>query len=290
MSNLKLSIHSDLHTEWYNQSFWYGERTTLIISEDTDYLILAGDIGNRETVDAYFSMLRKQYPYIKIIYVLGNHELYGGIKELVIKDYQEISKKHNIIMLENNIHVDEEKKVVFYGAILWSNFKLGKNKEKSMEWANDFVSDFKYIKKYDIVNGYATVRNIHPKDIEKDFEKCIRKIKNTFKNDKFKNYKKVVITHFLPSRKLIAPQHKNMITSSYWTSDIPKIVGLSDLWIYGHSHDNINHELIINDKKIPIICNQQGYVEDINKLIKTNQMNLELSNGYRFDYFYQYNF
>ena len=47
----------------------------------------------------------------------------------------------------------------------------------------------------------------------------------------------VVITHYLPSKALVAPCYRNSSLNPFFVADIPnKVIGRADLWFCGHSH------------------------------------------------------
>ena len=68
----------------------------------------------------------------------------------------------------------------------------------------------------------------------------------------------VVVTHHLPTRQVVAPQHKGSPINSAFTTELGDFIADSriDCWIYGHSHTNIDTQ--IGGTKI--VCNQLGYV------------------------------
>ena len=78
----------------------------------------------------------------------------------------------------------------------------------------------------------------------------------------------VVVTHHLPTLKVVAPHHKGSVLNSAFATELGELIADSriDAWIYGHSHTNIDTE--INGRKV--ICNQMGYVFD----------NEHISNGF----------
>ncbi len=71
-------------------------------------LIIVGDIDCcTENVDYFFSQLRMRRDGI-IIFVLGNHEIWAydmAVSDLdeIIKRYRVICKKHDVIMLQNEL-------------------------------------------------------------------------------------------------------------------------------------------------------------------------------------------
>lgn len=68
----------------------------------------------------------------------------------------------------------------------------------------------------------------------------------------------VVVTHHLPTFKVVVPQHKNSVQNSAFASEYGDWIAYSRInaWIYGHSHSNIDTEI----GSTRVICNQVGYV------------------------------
>jgi predicted phosphohydrolase len=67
----------------------------------------------------------------------------------------------------------------------------------------------------------------------------------------------VVVTHHLPTRQVVAPQHLDSLINSAFATELGDFIANSriNVWIYGHSHTNID-KTIGNTK---IISNQLGY-------------------------------
>ena len=68
----------------------------------------------------------------------------------------------------------------------------------------------------------------------------------------------VVITHHLPTLEVVASYHKGSVLNSAFATELSRLIADNriDVWIYGHSHTNIDAE--INGTKV--VCNQMGYV------------------------------
>ena len=68
----------------------------------------------------------------------------------------------------------------------------------------------------------------------------------------------VVVTHHLPTLKVVAPHHKGSVLNSAFATELGQLItdNRIDAWINGHSHPNIDAE--INETKV--VCNQMGYV------------------------------
>ena len=68
----------------------------------------------------------------------------------------------------------------------------------------------------------------------------------------------VVVTHHLPTRQVVAPQHLDSLINSAFATELGDLIANSriDVWIYGHSHTNIDATI----GKTKIVSNQMGYV------------------------------
>ena len=70
---------------------------------------------------------------------------------------------------------------------------------------------------------------------------------------------RVVISHFVPRLELVAKRHYTkavgLLHSAYWTTHLPELTARANLWIYGHTHDNIS--TYIGDTRF--VSNQRGY-------------------------------
>lgn len=240
-----LSIHSDLHLEHKN----IEEINNLNIqyelnANNAEYIILAGDISSLDNLEPFLNKISHHYKDKKIIYILGNHEYHKSFFEDVVIKYKNICNKFsNVFLLNNNFLSDDENKVVFIGSTMWSDFNLANEQDKSIEFSKDKIIDFFEIKSK-INNDF-----INPEFMINQFKESYNFIYETIYNEKFNDYKKIAITHFLPSDKVLHKiYHKS--DSAYWCSNVEELVNEVDLWIYGHSHKNINSG--------KIICNQRG--------------------------------
>lgn len=271
-----IGIHSDLHTEYLINELYDKNASINCMAipnnlKELDYLILAGDIGNLSSIILYLEHIFNINNDIQVIYILGNHEYDGGIFEYVENEYRQtlIQQFPNLIFLEKEYFIDNKNKMFFFGATLWSNYQLGKNKEESMLLANDMFLEIYSIQKHiqsnkkqkiHDFNSNETLKNMTAKQSASEFDKTIVKIKKALKQCEqtipdFHNYKKIMISHFLPLKETLHPRYNDFIYSAYWCSHIPKIVNLFDIWIYGHSHHNIN----LQYNNTLVISNQLGY-------------------------------
>ena len=96
-----------------------------------------------------------------------------------------------------------------------------------------------------------------PGHFNDEHEKCLAFIKKSVAESDAKNI--VVVTHHLPTMAVVAPHHKKSPLNTAFAVDLHDYIADSriDVWIYGHSHTNIDTE--INGTKV--VCNQLGYVQ-----------------------------
>ncbi|SUO97080.1 metallophosphoesterase [Suttonella ornithocola] len=244
---MKIAIHSDLHTEY---SFCLLEAL-----EQADLLLLAGDIGDNYSLPIFFKHLRSKAPSLPIIYILGNHDRWGYTLLEGINFHREIANRYQIRLLDNEAVIFQD--LLICGTTLWTNFMLAGTPEASMEWAKR-LPDFKDI-------FIEENKRLTPEIMVDLFNDSVAFLKRTLNYQSNHIRKKLVVSHFLPARELISPKHSKttseLVKSAYWTSDIPEIYQLADIWVYGHSHTNI----ITNVGNTQFISNQRGYSNQYNQ-------------------------
>jgi hypothetical protein len=120
--------------------------------------------------------------------------------------------------------------------------------------ANEFaiwqgMSDF-----YQIRYGEKPFMPGHYND---EHKKCLDFIKKSVEESDAKHI--VVVTHHLPTMAVVAPHHKRSPLNSAFANELDNFIADSriDVWIYGHSHTNIDTEIC----GTRIVCNQLGYVQ-----------------------------
>lgn len=93
-------------------------------------------------------------------------------------------------------------------------------------------------------------------DFNAEHAKCLAFIQKSVAESTAKHI--VVVTHHLPTLEVVAEQHRGSSLNSAFATELGNYIADSriDVWIYGHSHTNIQTE--INGTKI--LCNQMGYV------------------------------
>lgn len=234
---MKLHILSDLHNE-------ISPYSPHLRSYDADLIILAGDIG--ANVDGIL-WARKTWPDQAIIYIAGNHEFYRGIRLEILDGLRKTAKESNVIFLENDTVVFDG--VRFIGCTLWTDFELfgADTKQKNMLHAPYGLLDYKMIFETDKKTNFTPVKSLDLNAQSVFFLK--EELNKSFDGET------VVVTHHLPSIKSISAKYIDDPLSAGFASNLDHLLGKSELWIHGHTHDSFDYR----SKGTRVICNPRGY-------------------------------
>ena len=246
----KFRIMSDLHLE-----FEQGRKELYPIPYiGEDYLILAGDIQLiTKKKQRWFSRLLK---HRSVIYILGNHEFYGGdffeTRErarrftLHVNEYAARKGYPGIMIFLDNrtftasMVTDREHSVHVVGTTLWSNIHPSVTAAVQHD-INDYyriANDNKLLTVHDTVGTYqGNVEWLKGHIPRHGADKCL------------------VITHHAPSFMSVSPEfERDQLTSAY-ASDLTHLMKDVDVWVHGHMHDSFDYEI----DGCRIICNPKGY-------------------------------
>ncbi|MFB2967684.1 metallophosphoesterase [Aerosakkonema sp. BLCC-F183] len=237
---MKLHILSDLHIEF--ESF-----TPLV--NNADVIILAGDIHvGKKGVD----WAKHYFPYLPVIYVLGNHEYYGKAFPKHIDDLKKAVEGTNIHILENDSLIIND--IKFLGCTLWTDFSLFGDPKIAGYEATQIMTDYRKIR---VSPDYRKLRSIDTTIIH---NKSLRWLSEELLNNQ--NNKIVVITHHAPSKRSLPECDRDDILSAAYASNLDKFVEESSisLWIHGHIH--CQHDYLLGSTRV--ICNPRGYPDERN--------------------------
>lgn len=234
---MRIRVLSDLHLEFAG---WIPPPA------DADVIVLAGDIhiGVRG-----LEWAREQFPSLPIIYVMGNHEFYGGQLQQVWAALHEMAARLDIHVLETGeLMLDG---VRFLGATLWTDFAFyggGSRLLQSMNDARQSISDFRMIR-----HGPAELfRPEHAREMHLEQVKWLEaKLSEEFAGPT------VVVTHFLPHRRSVHPKYEGDAFNPAFVSDLAHLVRAPvSLWIHGHTHESLDY--VVNGARV--VCNPRGYL------------------------------
>jgi len=232
---MKILVYSDLHLEF--ASFDPPE-------VEADVVVLAGDISLKDF--GVFWALEK-WPEKPIVYVMGNHEAYKTERNAVLKQLRASAHEVDVYFLENDEVIIDG--VRFLGCTLWTDFELFgiEKKYDCIREARENLNDFRLIKE-----GQNTFT---PGDSITLFRRSTDWLKSKLA-EPF-NGKTVVVTHHLPSKRSVPPEYEEDMLSACFASNLDRLLGKSELWIHGHTHDSFDY--IAEGTRI--VCNPRGYVQ-----------------------------
>lgn len=234
---MKLHILSDLHLE-------FAQYQPHSASEDADVIILAGDIWLGA---AGIDWAREKWPTKPIIYLCGNHEFYGYDRQQVIQECRLAAKETSVHFLDNDEVIIDG--VRFLGSTLWMDFELfgEDNKDEAMYQGMNALNDFRRIRE-----GQERFNALHAIDLcNESVDWLSKKLKERHDG------KTVVVTHHLPSKRSCAPRFMTPgnYLSACFASNLDHLLGRSELWIHGHTHDSFDYTA----NRTRVICNPRGY-------------------------------
>lgn len=227
---LRIRVLSDLHFEFHADA---GE--SFVASLDplgVDVLVLAGDIAVAEGIGPALDRLCTRFADSDVVYVHGNHELYGSTREDVVRETRSAaSRLPNLRWLDCDVVEIRGRR--FLGAPLW--FRHDAKAHPLRFGMNDFR----------VIGGFETwVYQENARAIGL-FERELRE------GD-------IVVTHHLPSQACVGPQWVGHPLNAFFVCELDELVVARKpaLWIHGHTHDNVDAR--VGDTRI--VCNPFGYV------------------------------
>lgn len=231
---------SDLHLCYYASSRHLFDVLKPRLPE-ADVLVLAGDIGyplGEKYKTNYVDMLNLfKEKYKHVILVPGNHEYYcckDYDRNEAFESLRDICKTTDVTLLEkSSITIGDIK---FLGTTLWS--AVDKPTFKKMNDSN-------------------LVFNNHISYIE-EFVDSFRWLKQELLTET--KEKKVVITHHLPTQRLIHYNYHSSPLNSGFATEILDLLNLKNvhLWICGHSHES----MISSYGDTKLVLNPYGYPQE----------------------------
>lgn len=237
---MKIQYMSDLHMEFADNSRYLKNNELPVTG---DILVLAGDTFYLNNTIAPLSRFWKwaSANYRQVLLVPGNHEYYQGCDVMSNGLQWRWMFKDNVGYYQNQVvSIDDTD---FILSTLWSHVPPQKEFFVS-RGLNDFYQTF-YDGKRLTVENYNLMHQF-----------CLDFIKKKVAESTANHI--VVVTHHLPTTKVVAAQHLCSDLNSAFATELGNYIADSriDVWIYGHSHTNI--DTVIGNTRI--VSNQLGYV------------------------------
>lgn len=225
---MRVQIISDIHLE-------FGAYVP--VETGADVIIAAGDIDQQAEGVAWLKSLGKP-----VIYVAGNHEVWGGELQDSIGLLREACAGSNIHFLENNqVTIDE---VTFYGCTLWSDF-CGQDPEV-LDHARLYMNDFSFI-------GYEG-RHALPADLAGYSVQSLQWLKKALGRQTDK--KQVVVTHHTPSLRSWGFDADDPLRFAY-CNQLDDMIRAQNIVLWAHGHVHCRSDYRIGNTRI--VCNPRGY-------------------------------
>jgi predicted phosphodiesterase len=244
----KFHILSDLHFEFGKHS---GMAQEISPVEDADYLVLVGDISVGSGAVGTILDIAEQYK--RVFYVPGNHEIFGQEVSHLEDHFSQAFKGTNVhvfpIRSAEPVILKEEQ-IVVVGGTYWTDFD--NSCRKAMGYAKQVMPEYSC---GITVDGLRFI----PSDTVRWNKKAAGVINDVLRE--YRHYKKVVITHHLPSEKSSSLEFVGSRLNPAFYSRHDHLVKQADLWIHGHTH-------IAKDYKLDntrVVCNPGGYTMEYGK-------------------------
>lgn len=237
---MKIQLISDLHFEFMADRHIYDEINKITAKQKTaekaDILAICGDLCTRKQIVWILNEFAKHYDHV--LYVNGNHELYGA-------HIDQIRAIRTSGKLSENIHWLDNSKVTilgqeFVGCTLWFP-ELEGNLGYSLRWP-DFMSILNF----------------------KDYVYKENEISQKFLNDNVSS-KSVVLTHYLPTyqsvhRRYLVKPYSNY--NRFFVCDMDELIRkkIPQYWLFGHTHEHFDYWFDGIENETRMVSNPKGYL------------------------------
>ena len=237
---MKIHFRSDTHQE----SSQIYEWPIPPLPTGADLVILGGDIDVGLT-GVEWAITESERLNVPVLYVPGNHEFYYKDMTTLLLAMRQLTEGTGVHILDDDEFIYQD--VRFLGSTLWTDYKAfsGATQQDAMAEARYSLNDHSVIK----VDG----AQFEPSDPLQKHEQSLKWLSEKL-NENF-NGKTVIVTHHGPSPSCQHRDNDMSAISACFHSNLDHLVKLADIWIYGHTHDNITAK--IGDAQL--LCNQGGY-------------------------------
>jgi predicted phosphohydrolase len=248
---LLIQVYSDMHLEIWNK--------IPLIPIKSDYLILAGDIGQLEHPLFYPFLDYCSRNWKKTFYIPGNHEYYScnkSMNELEFEYKYCIEKRYKNVFYLNNSVAELDNDINIYGATFWTNPPFRSKSEAKMN-----INDYNHIKYFK--QGLDEVVELDVPKVRELSKNSLKELEDYLSRE---NKKTIVVTHFPPTRTGTShPKYlaENRTANLYfaWPDDTLNKFKLNNViaWVSGHTHWSYDFE----KNGVRLISNQLGYKSEV---------------------------
>lgn len=226
---------------------------------NADVCILAGDVceGGAEAVDWIAGEIA---PAMPVVFVLGNHELYGSDPETAIAQARAVAARgdhsgHPIHVLQKD--AVEIQGVRFLGATLWTDYEVFGEPAWAMHEAKQGLNDHRYIDAEPVREGGNVPGLFKPEHARKLHAESRAWLESALA-EPFSG-PTVVVTHHAPHRLSVAPEYATSRLTAAFVSDLSEVMsaGRPTAWIHGHTHTPFDY--VVPESGTRVVCNPRGY-------------------------------
>ena len=249
---MKLHILSDIHNEFLRAGRYDPHHlwTGTIHDTGADLIILAGDIDTGlNGVD--WMQAESERLNTPVIYVLGNHEFYGHEYFGLKAEISARCKGTHVHLLDCQEWIFND--VRFLGLTLWTDYEVNPAipRDLALHYAGQSISDHRLIR-YKGDEGDGRFMPEHALGLHiKEKQWLMDRLDEPFQG------RTVIITHHAPHTVCDHPDYPDSPIGPAFYSNLDDLITGHDihLWVFGHTHTNVNTEV----DGTHILSNQAGY-------------------------------
>ena len=209
-------------------------------------LVVAGDLATGYITGIWLNKLAELYK--NVIFVCGNHEFYGENLYTYVDGLRDVVLPKNVFILDDETCVIED--VVFIGSTLWSNAKGADHR------SGYAMNDYFQISRTNELGLNETIDVFDTLDCHYSSVGYIYSELSTLKSSPLK---KIVVSHHMPSLKMISNQYRDSSLNPFYATNLESIMDMGvDIWICGHSHGAFDE--VIGSTRC--IRNGRGYPQE----------------------------
>lgn len=241
---MKLLVYSDLHLE---ESTFEPDAAAV---QAADVIVLAGDI---HTAPDGILWARKTFGDKAIVYVAGNHELYGGEWTRTLDLMRKAAHENDVHFLENDsVEISGHR---FLGCSLWTDFEyFGKAlKRDNMRFAMEAMPDYLHIAALE--SGHENC--LTPELTVERHRQSLKWLKSELQTGD--PGKTIVVTHHCPDSRSVFKQYASEPLTAAFASRLPhELLVKTRLWLHGHTHHPCDYRIGDSKAFTRVICNPRG--------------------------------
>jgi Icc-related predicted phosphoesterase len=239
---LKLWPISDLHLA-------KGEGWIAGNIPEADVAMVAGDVCEG-VVDAVTWLSAHIRPHMKVVFVPGNHEYYGGVHDDALLRGKEAAAKADIHLLDGNAVVIRD--IKFIGATLWTDYGLFGEAFRwaVMQTARNGLNDHRRI-----AWSKQPWQRFRPQEAMALHHKALLAVESHLVQRH--DGPTIVVTHHAPHTLAVRERFGSDLLAGAYGSDLSELIARTgpDLWVHGHTHVAMDYRIA----RTRILSNPRGY-------------------------------